>query len=60
MDIFFYEAFDEETHALKKYLPDRLKVGFTPKTIQEYSRVEPPARFISIRTQSLLDRKSVV
>lgn len=54
MNIFFYEAFDEETRALKKYLPDRLKVGFTPKTIQEYSRVEPPARFISIRTQSLL------
>jgi D-lactate dehydrogenase len=54
MDIFFYEAFDEETRALKKHLPPGLEAGFTRETIQEYASDQPPADFISIRTQSVL------
>ena len=35
MDVFFYEVFEEEEQALKHYLPDDIKAGFTWKTIQE-------------------------
>ncbi|MBN2367346.1 MAG: hydroxyacid dehydrogenase [Calditrichaeota bacterium] len=52
MDIFFYEAFEEETEKLKKYLPGDIKCGFSWKTIQEENQVNPPSRLISIRTQS--------
>ncbi len=52
MDVFFYEAFTEEAEYLQQYLPASVKVGFTWKTIQEYSDKEPQAGLISIRTQS--------
>lgn len=52
MDVFFYEAFAEEAEYLQQYLSPGIAAGFTRKTIQEYDAVEPPARLISIRTQS--------
>ena len=52
MDIFFYEAFEEEAAKIKSYLPDNIDAGFTWKTIQEYGQDEPPAKLISMRTQS--------
>ena len=52
MDIFFYEAFEEEAEKIKQHLPVNIDAGFTWKTIQEYGEKEPPAGLISIRTQS--------
>ncbi len=53
-DIYFFEAFEEEEAALRRYLPSGVKAGFTSKTIQESACAEPPAPLISLRTQSLL------
>ena len=53
MDIFFYEAFEEEEKELKRFLPKNIKAGFTWKTIQENKDKEPPAKLISTRTQSI-------
>jgi D-lactate dehydrogenase len=52
--VFFYEAFQEEEQALRRYLNPKLKVGFTWQTIQEAGSVQPPAALISIRTQSII------
>jgi len=54
LDIFFYEAFEEEEQALKRHLPANIKAGFTWKTIQEKAEHQPSAQIISIRTQSLI------
>jgi D-lactate dehydrogenase len=54
MDIHFYEAFEEETAALRRFLPAQVRAGFTWKTIQEAGDIEPPAPLISIRTQSII------
>lgn len=53
-DVFFYEAFEEEAEALKHYLPNYIKAGFTRKTIQEQGDSEFSAPVISIRTQSVI------
>lgn len=53
-DVFFYEAFEEEAEALKRYLPSDISAGFSWKTIQEKGDAEPPAALISIRTQSVI------
>ena len=52
MDVFFYEAFEEEAEKIKQHLPENITAGFTWKTIQEYGEKEPPAGLVSIRTQS--------
>ena len=52
MDVFFYEAFEEEAEALRRYLRPDIRTGYTWKTIQEYGDDCPPAPVISIRTQS--------
>ncbi len=52
MDIFFFEAFEEEQIALEKYNAKQFNAGYSWKTIQEYSASEPPADIISVRTQS--------
>lgn len=52
MDVFFFEAFEEEAKSLKHYLKDQAKAGYTGKSIQEYGSEEPPAPIISVRTQS--------
>jgi D-lactate dehydrogenase len=54
MDIFFYEAFEEETEALRTFLPDTIRAGFTEATIQEAGHTEPPAKIVSLRTQSVI------
>ncbi len=54
MDVFFYEAFEEEAARIKSYLPSNINAGFTWKTIQEYGQEQPPARLISVRTQSAI------
>jgi len=54
LDVFFYEAFAEEARALKRFLPEHIRTGFTEKTIQEHSSTDPPAAFISTRTQSVI------
>jgi D-lactate dehydrogenase len=51
-DVFFYEAFEEEAAAIAAVLPPQIRAGFTAATIQEYGKAEPPARIISLRTQS--------
>ncbi len=52
LDVFFYEAFEEEEQALRHHLLPGMKAGFTWKTIQEAGNHTPPASIISIRTQS--------
>jgi D-lactate dehydrogenase len=54
LDVFFYEAFEEEAQALKRHLPPDIKAGFTWKTIQEEAHHNPAAQLISIRTQSII------
>lgn len=54
MDVFFYEAFQEEAECIKKYLHPRINAGYTGKTIQELVGTGPPASLISIRTQSVI------
>ncbi len=51
-DVFFYEAFAEEAAVLAAALPSSIHAGFTDLTIQETNAPEPPARIISLRTQS--------
>lgn len=51
-DVFFYEAFQEEAEALRAALPSTVAVGMTWKTVQEFGADQPPARLISVRTQS--------
>lgn len=53
-DVYFYEAFDEEERQLRRFLPKRLKAGYTFKTIQESGHSEPPAKIISTRTQTVI------
>lgn len=52
LDVMFYEVFDEERKVLPKFLPPQLRVRFSPHTIQETKSPNPPAKVISIRTQS--------
>jgi D-lactate dehydrogenase len=54
MQVFFYEAFEEEAAAIRRYLRPDVDAGFTDKTIQEAGHAVPPARLISTRTQSIL------
>jgi len=54
LDVFFYEAFEEEVQQLKCFLPDSISADFTGQAIQECGHKDPPARLISTRTQSCL------
>ena len=51
-DIIFFEAFDEEQVKIIEKLPKSLNALFTEKTISEYRADTPPAKILSIRTQS--------
>jgi D-lactate dehydrogenase len=53
MDVFFYEAFEEEEKELRRFLPSNVNAGFTWKTIQESGHLKPPSFLISTRTQSI-------
>jgi D-lactate dehydrogenase len=52
MDVYFYEAFQDETNTLMSLLGSECTYGFASETIQETGHHDPPARLISIRTQS--------
>lgn len=52
--MFFYEAFAEERAQLERALPARIRAGFTGQAVHESGPPAPPARLISIRTQSRL------
>jgi D-lactate dehydrogenase len=54
MDIFFYEAFEEEAAELKRLLGKEFVYALDARTIQDVNHVEPPSRLISIRTQSTI------
>jgi D-lactate dehydrogenase len=54
MDVFFFEAFEEEAESLKHYLKDQAQAGYSWKSIQEYGAEDPPAPIISVRTQSAI------
>lgn len=53
-NVFFYEAFQEEEEAIKRYLPSTIQAGFTWKTVQECDDRFPPATLVSTRTQSIV------
>lgn len=54
MDVYFYEVFEEEARLIKSLIGRRLEFGLTDRTIQESGHREPPARLISVRTQSVI------
>jgi D-lactate dehydrogenase len=54
LDVFFYEAFEEEAESLQKYMPASVRAEYTGKTIQEIGHTSPTARIISVRTQTVL------
>jgi len=56
-DVFFYEAFEEEVTSLKNVMDQRIIAGYSWMTIQEKGDEKPPARIISIRTQSLIPKE---
>jgi len=53
-DVFFYEAFKEESEAIRRLLPANITADLTWKTIQETTHTAPLAPVISIRTQSVI------
>jgi D-lactate dehydrogenase len=53
-DIYFYEAFKEEWERISAYLPSSIRAGYTDKTIRESGDNIPPAKIISVRTQSII------
>jgi D-lactate dehydrogenase len=54
VDVYFYEAFEEEMNLLRSLLGRDLTYEFTSTTVQETRHKKPPARLISIRTQSII------
>jgi D-lactate dehydrogenase len=52
LDVFFFEAFEEEERALRRFFPENIRVGYAGKTIQESNCQASPAKIISVRTQS--------
>lgn len=57
MDVFLYEVFEEEAALFRQYAGKRFSYETTSKTIQEACHKEPPAKLISIRTQSHIPRE---
>ena len=57
MDVFFYEAFEEEAEALRACMPKEIEAGYAWETVQEAGHTHPPAPVISVRTQSVLPRE---
>jgi len=54
MQVFFFEAFEEEAEQIRHFLPKHVEAGFSWKTIQEYGADALPAPIISVRTQSAI------
>ncbi|MCY2925858.1 MAG: hydroxyacid dehydrogenase [Planctomycetota bacterium] len=53
-DVFFYEAFAEEADAIRRLVPPHVRAELTWQTPQEAGHTAPPARVVSIRTQSCI------
>lgn len=53
-DMAFFEAFLEEQEQIKQRLPASIKALYFKETIQESAVSGPPARCISVRTQSVI------
>jgi D-lactate dehydrogenase len=53
-DLFMYEVFEEEQELLSRMLGKELAFEMDSRTIQETGHAHPPARLISIRTQSII------
>lgn len=54
-DVYCYEVFKEEAFYLNRFLPGYLKAGFTHYALGEKKLPKfPPAKIISIRTQSII------
>lgn len=53
-DVFFYEAFEEEAERLRQRMPCGVRAGYERGAIGETNHVSPPARLLSIRTQSVI------
>lgn len=54
LDVYFFEAFAEEADSLRAALPAGIRAEYNGATIQEAGFKAPPARLISIRTQSVI------
>jgi len=54
LDVFFFEAFEEERRNLARRLPGAIAADFSAKTIQEWGEGPAPAAVISTRTQSII------
>lgn len=54
IDVYFYEAFEEEASALRRLIGDRYSCGFSAETVQESGHTAPESRVVSIRTQSIV------
>lgn len=54
LDVYFYEAFDEEERLLRRFMPENISAGFSSKTIQECDHQSAPAKIISTRTQTII------
>lgn len=54
LDVVFYEAFEEETEMIRRYLPTSVQAGFFEKTIQEEDLSHAGSSLLSIRTQSII------
>lgn len=52
LTVFFYEAFEEEERELRSMIGDEMVCEYSSQTIQELNHTAPPAKLISIRTQS--------
>ena len=57
LDVAFYEVFKEEQKALRKFLSSKIRARFVSKTVQECNEELPPAKLISVRTQSRIPRR---
>ena len=54
MDLYLFEVFAEEAEELRRCLGENISYEMTPAAIQESGLADPPARLISIRTQSII------
>ncbi len=52
IDIVLYEVYKEEQKAIEKFLSKKIRAKYFWQTIQSLKHTDPPARLISIRTQS--------
>lgn len=55
-DIYIFETFREEEELLRKYLPKEILAEFSRTSIQDSKLEDLPARFISIRTHSVIPK----